>query len=159
MKIYWFGFMVLNTTFNNISVISWLSVLLMEETGLPGKKTIGLSQVTDKLYHIMLYKVYLAWAGFELTLVSSWKSNCHTITTPIMTPTVPENVLKADIYFVPADNNCMYCAYSRNNYSKLSLVRTISRWYHYCLDHAWWSKVWCVHVIYPNTENSTHFSL
>jgi hypothetical protein len=25
--------MVLNATFNNISVISWLSVLLMEETG------------------------------------------------------------------------------------------------------------------------------
>ena len=37
--------MVINATFNNISVISWLSVLLMEETGVPGE--------TDKLYHIM----------------------------------------------------------------------------------------------------------
>jgi hypothetical protein len=27
-------FMVLNTTFNNISVISWWSVLLVEETGI-----------------------------------------------------------------------------------------------------------------------------
>jgi len=27
--------MVLNTTFNNISVISWLSALLVEETGVP----------------------------------------------------------------------------------------------------------------------------
>ena len=27
------GFMVFNATFNNISVISWLSVLLVEETG------------------------------------------------------------------------------------------------------------------------------
>jgi hypothetical protein len=27
------GFMVFNTTFNNISVISWWSVLLLEETG------------------------------------------------------------------------------------------------------------------------------
>jgi len=36
----WFGFMVLNTTFNNISAISWRSVLLVEETGVP---------VTDKL--------------------------------------------------------------------------------------------------------------
>jgi len=35
--------MEFNATFNNISVISWLSVLLMEETGV-------LSQVTDKLY-------------------------------------------------------------------------------------------------------------
>ena len=29
--------MVLNATFNNISVISWLSVLLVEETGVPGE--------------------------------------------------------------------------------------------------------------------------
>jgi hypothetical protein len=32
-----FGFMVFNATFNNISAISWQSVLLMEETGVPGK--------------------------------------------------------------------------------------------------------------------------
>ena len=29
--------MVLNATFNNISVISWQPVLLMEETGVPGE--------------------------------------------------------------------------------------------------------------------------
>jgi hypothetical protein len=29
------GFMVFNATFNNISVISWRSVLLVEETGGP----------------------------------------------------------------------------------------------------------------------------
>jgi hypothetical protein len=29
--------MVFNATFNNISVISWWSVLLMEETGEPGE--------------------------------------------------------------------------------------------------------------------------
>ena len=33
----WFGFMVLNATLNNISVISWHSVLLIEETGVPGE--------------------------------------------------------------------------------------------------------------------------
>jgi hypothetical protein len=31
------GSMVLNTTFNNISVISWRSVLLVEETEVPGE--------------------------------------------------------------------------------------------------------------------------
>jgi hypothetical protein len=36
--------MVFNATFNNILVISWLSVLLVEETG----KTINMSQVTDQ---------------------------------------------------------------------------------------------------------------
>ena len=30
--------MVFNAPFNNISVISWRSVLLMEETGVPGEK-------------------------------------------------------------------------------------------------------------------------
>jgi len=46
--------MVFNTTFNNISIISRQSVLLVEETDYL-KKTKVLSQVTDKLYHIMLY--------------------------------------------------------------------------------------------------------
>ena len=30
-------FMVFNATFNNISAISWWSVLLVEETGVPGE--------------------------------------------------------------------------------------------------------------------------
>ena len=47
--------MVFYATFSNISVISLRSVLLVEETGGPGKKNTDLSQVTDKLYLIMLY--------------------------------------------------------------------------------------------------------
>jgi hypothetical protein len=35
----WFGFMVFNATFNNISAISWRSVLLVEETGVPRSLT------------------------------------------------------------------------------------------------------------------------
>ena len=81
----YFAFIGFNVTFNNISVISWQSVLLVEETG-GAEKTIDLKQVTDKLYHIMLYTSL--WSGFELTTsvlictdcIGSCKSNYHTIT-------------------------------------------------------------------------------
>ena len=46
--------MLFNATFKNISAIPWRSVLLVKETGVEYlEKTIDLSQVTDKLYHIM----------------------------------------------------------------------------------------------------------
>jgi len=34
-----FRIMMFNATFNNISVISWQSVSLVEETGVPGEKS------------------------------------------------------------------------------------------------------------------------
>ena len=68
--------MLFNATFNKLSVIWWRSVLLMEETGVPGE-------------NIMLSRVHHSWAGFELTTLvvmgtdctCSCKSNHHMIPT------------------------------------------------------------------------------
>jgi molybdopterin/thiamine biosynthesis adenylyltransferase len=99
---------MLNATFNNISVISWRSVLLVEETRVP----LTCHKVTDKFYHIILYLVYLAMNRFELTTSvvigtdcnGSCKSNYHTITamtasTETKTRSYRENCNTQHIYF------------------------------------------------------------
>jgi len=72
--------MVFNATFNNISVISWRSVLLVVET-------IDLPQVTDKLYLIMLYREP-RMNGVKLTtlvvIYTDCIGGCKSTTAPLM---------------------------------------------------------------------------
>ena len=88
--------MVLNTTFNNISVISWPSVLLVEETEVT-RQTTDLSQFTEKsLSHNVVSSTpphehkceftTLVLTGNDCT--GSCKSIYHTITT------VPSSVME-----------------------------------------------------------------
>ena len=66
-----FCLMVFNASFNNISVISWRSVLLVEKT------FDQMLQVTDILYHIMLYQ---STPRYERARAHNCASNYHTIT-------------------------------------------------------------------------------
>jgi hypothetical protein len=62
--------MVFNATVNNISVISWRSVLLVEETGVFLEKITDLSQVTDKRYHINVVSSIPHLSGIQTHNVS-----------------------------------------------------------------------------------------
>ena len=80
------GVMAFNTTFNNISVISWRSVLLVEETRVPRENHLPVASHWQTLSHNVVSSTSV---GFELTTLvvictdctGSCKSNYHTILT------------------------------------------------------------------------------
>jgi hypothetical protein len=83
------GVSVFNATFNNISIISWQSVLLVEEIGVPGENHRPAASGCKILSHKCCIEYTSSWAGFELTMLvvigtdctGNSKSNYHMIMT------------------------------------------------------------------------------
>jgi tetratricopeptide (TPR) repeat protein len=67
--------MVFNSTFNNITVILWRSVLFVGKSEYP-EKTTDLPEVNHKLYHIKCFESISPLAEFELTTLVVRDTDC-----------------------------------------------------------------------------------
>jgi len=58
--------MVFDATFNNISIISWKSVLLVEETGVPRKNQVPATSHWQTLSHNVVSSITPTLSGISL---------------------------------------------------------------------------------------------
>ena len=93
----WFGSMVLNATFNNISVISWRSVLMVEETEVPGENHRSIASNWQTLSHNV---VHLAQSGIRT----------HNISWIFFS----QNLKKNTIFSSPSKNNLIFVSIAIN---------------------------------------------
>ena len=115
--------------FNNISVISWRSVLLVEESGENHRPVVSHWQILS--HNVVTCMQYtLPWTGFELATFSgdrhwfhrykcSCKSNYHTITT---TTTPHLNWEMYAMYSICKLMECCYLGFRKNGKHLLGTV-------------------------------------
>jgi len=87
MKMLLVWFMVFNATFNNISVISWWSVLLVEETEVPGENHWHDANVWQTLSHNVVSSTPHHERGLNSQLFTDYTGSCKSNHHMIMTTT------------------------------------------------------------------------
>jgi hypothetical protein len=71
-----FRFMVFNNTFNNISVISWQSDLLVKETGVPGENHYKLQIILKCRGNFNIFNVQSCFIQIILGIIHRSVSRC-----------------------------------------------------------------------------------
>ena len=72
----WVMVMVFNATFNNVSIISWWSVLLVEETGIPKENHSPVGSHWQTFIAKCCMEYTSPWVGMELTTLVVMCTDC-----------------------------------------------------------------------------------
>ena len=98
--------MVINTTFNNISVKSWRSVLLVEETAVPRENHRSVASHCQTLFHNVVLSTprHEPLVAIGTDCIGSCNSNYHTI----MTMTTPSFILEIFIMHELSENDDVF---------------------------------------------------
>ena len=91
--------MVFHATFNNISAISWWSVLLVEETRISGENNRPAASHRQTLWHNVAYQVHITWVGLELRTLVVIGTDCKYNYYAIMATMTPEYYRKNKLLF------------------------------------------------------------
>jgi hypothetical protein len=122
----WVWFMVFNATFKNISVISWQSVLLVNETGVHGENPRPTASHWQTLWHYHALSNRPRLSGIRTHNVSDFEILvCHNV-----------KWILFELYFFSRDLHTRGCLISnptlKNTYSRYSHLQITIEWVNDC---------------------------